>query len=225
MGRTNRLVLPAALLGLGAMLALGACASLPLPRSGEDTLVVGYFNLDFPEGYLGGRARDINSEVLLHFRNDTRGTCFARFTHNGYFTFRAPGQEDYRLVSYEYSTNGPYYQSYLNDAVDIAFRTEPDEVLDLGRITIRYTDPRISNHVTFARVLVMDDWNGGDWFMEDWGFGYPFYPFYPFYLRQYVFWSYERAFQRTWDPAALEGFLRRAYPQGQWQSRAVQEAR
>jgi hypothetical protein len=61
-----------------------------------------------------------------------------------------PGGQELRLASYVYSANDPSYQSYLNDEIGIRFSTAPGEVLDLGRLTIRYTSPAKRDRVTFA---------------------------------------------------------------------------
>ena len=157
MKKLSRPGLAVLLAALGAGLLLAACAGLPAPRSDSDALVVGHLQMEFPEDYLGQPPRVIRSYVLLHFLNVTRRTRFSRFTRDGYFAFRTAGGQELRLASYEYSATDPNYQSYLNDQIGIDFRTEPGEVLDLGRITVRYTAPMKSNRVTFARSPYVED--------------------------------------------------------------------
>jgi hypothetical protein len=191
-----------------ASVSLAACATLPPPRTASDALVVGYLSLDFPDGYLGQPPRVVHSYILLHFRNATTGARFSRLTHDGWFAFRVPGGQELVLRSYEYSSNEPYFKTYLNDEIGIRFKTEPGKVLDLGRITLRYTAPAVTNHVTFARSTYFDADNNGTKS--------------PFMVSAvHDFWSYQRAVERKYDPAAFSRFLHRADPEGRWQSQEV----
>jgi hypothetical protein len=209
MKKLSQPALPVLLAALGAGLLLASCASLPAPRSDSDALVVGYLQLEFPDGYLGQPPRVIRSDILLHFRNVTRRTHFARFTRDGYFAFRVPGGQELRLASYEYSANDPSYQSYLNDQIGIRFSAAPGEVLDLGRLTIRYTAPAKRDRVTFARSVYTEDMD------TDKKTGRRI-------LAQYQqYWSYLRTLDRRWDPAALNEYLHRRDPAGRWQSREI----
>ncbi len=195
------------LAALGAALSVAGCASLPAPRSDSDALVVGYLQLEFSDGYLGQRPRVVRSDILLHFANVTHRTRFSRLTRDGYFAFRVPGGQQLRLASYEYSANDPYYLSYLNDEIGLGFSTEPGEVLDLGRITIRYTAPAKSNRVSFAQSVYVEG--------EGLIMGHHV-------VTQYQqYWSYQRAFVRLWDPAAFDEYLHRADRAGRWQSREI----
>ena len=210
MKRSFRPALAALLAGLGAGLLLVSCAGLPAPRSDSDALVVGYVQLEFPDGFLGQPPRTVRSDILLHFDNLTKGTHFSRFTRNGYFSFRAAGGERLRIENYEYSADDPYYQSYLNDDIGLGFSTEPAKVLDLGRITIRYTAPRTTNRVTFAQSTYLQD-------------GDPDSKTPPLTLSlQREYWAYQRGLVRLWDPTALADYLHRTDRSGRWQAREVQ---
>ena len=210
MRKSFRPALAVLLAGLGAGLLLVSCAGLPAPRSDSDALVVGYVQLEFPDGFLGQPPRTVRSDILLHFDNLTKGTRFSRFTRNGYFSFRAAGGEQLRLQSYEYSADETDYQNYLNDDIGLGFSTEPGRVLDAGRITIRYTAPKITNRVTFAQSTYLEDAdvNGKSG---------------PILLSlRHDYWSYQRGLVRLWDPTALEDYLHRTDRSGRWRAREVQ---
>ena len=209
MKRISGPALAALLAGVGAGLFLAACAGLPAPRSESDALVVGYLSLEFPEGFLGQPPRTLRSGILLHFANVTLGTRFSRFTRGGYFAFRADGGQQLLLEGYEYSADDPDYQSYLNDEIGVRFSTEAGKVLDLGRITIRYTAPARSGRVTFAQSTHVED-------VDVDGKTAPL-----ILSLRHDYWAYLKAFVRLWDPAALSEYLRRADPAGRWQLREV----
>jgi len=148
--------LPAAVLAALLLAGLGACAGLPAGESPAGTRVVGSLSLEFPEGFLGQPARTIRSPILLHVHNLATGKRFVRAVSNGGFSFPAAAGQELLLARYEYSQTDPYFSCYLNDEIGIRFRPEPGQVLDLGRITIRYTGPERSNQVTFARSTTVE---------------------------------------------------------------------
>jgi hypothetical protein len=146
-----------AVLAALALPGLGGCAGAPSRESPAGTRVVGSLSLEFPEGFLGQPARTIRSPLLLHVRNLETGKRFLRAVGEGGFSFPAAAGEELALERYEYSQAGPDFSCYLNDEIGVRFRPEPGQVLDLGRITIRYTAPAPSNRVTFARSNTFED--------------------------------------------------------------------
>ncbi|OHD25759.1 MAG: hypothetical protein A2064_09490 [Spirochaetes bacterium GWB1_66_5] len=146
-----------AVLAALALPGLGGCAGGPARESPAGTRVVGGLSLEFPEGFLGQPARTIRSPILLHVRNLDTGKRFLRVVGEGGFAFPAAAGEELALERYEYSQSDSTFSCYLNDEIGIRFRPEPGQVLDLGRITIRYTTPALSNRVTFARSTISDD--------------------------------------------------------------------
>jgi hypothetical protein len=145
------------LLALVPLLVLCACAGAPRAKSAADARVSGSLSLEFPDGFLGLPARTVRSHILLHFQNTSRGTRFLRSTVDGHFSFPAAGGEELRFVRYEYSLAGADFSCYLNDEIGISFRPQPGEMLDLGHIRIRYTEPRLADRVTFARSTTVED--------------------------------------------------------------------
>ena len=172
-----------AVLAALALPGLGGCAGGPARESPAGTRVVGSLSLEFPEGFLGQPARTIRSPILLHVRNLESGKRFLRPVGEGGFSFPAEAGQELALERYEYSQSDSSFSCYLNDEIGIRFRPEPGQVLDLGRITIRYTAPALSNRVTFARSTTFED--------PSERVNRPF-------LRQlrYAYWRYERTVLR-----------------------------
>jgi hypothetical protein len=56
------------LLAIGVAALLGSCASIPAPESPDDSLVIGYMALDFPDGYFEEGRRTIASGINLSIR-------------------------------------------------------------------------------------------------------------------------------------------------------------
>ena len=155
--RLPPVALPAALLVALSLTGLGACAGMPSGESPAGTRVVGSLSLEFPEGFVGQPARTIRSAILLHVHNLTTGKRFLLAVGDRGFSFAAAAGQELLLARYEYSQTDSYFSCYLNDEIGIRFRPEPGQVLDLGRITIRYTGPERSNRVSFARSTVVED--------------------------------------------------------------------
>jgi hypothetical protein len=145
-------VLAAALM---ASLGLAGCAGRPGPGPGAEVRVTGGLSLEFPDGFLGQPARTIRSNILLHARDLATGKRYLGAVRNGRFCLPAAGE--LRLTRYEYSQAGPEFSCYLNDEIGIDIRIEPGQPRDLGTITIRYTLPRLSNRVTFARSTTREN--------------------------------------------------------------------
>jgi hypothetical protein len=90
---------------------------------------------------------------------------------------------EYSLERYEYSLLEPSFSCYLNDLIGIRLRPEPGQVLDLGRITLRYTQPAGSSRTSFARSTILEDQPDRP---ED----------FPLWRLRHSYWRYERAVLR-----------------------------
>jgi hypothetical protein len=129
----NRWLLLVAVLPL-----LSACASIPSPESPDDSLVIGYFALDFPDGFFDKGRRTITSGVTLNFVNQTTGRKFWITTSNGYYQFLSNGTDSYTFASYKIESDRATVQS----TVDKTFATKPRSVVYLGHLTLIYAKPK-----------------------------------------------------------------------------------
>ncbi len=128
-----------AVLAFCVLAVLSSCASLPVPEpEGEgDSLVIGYFALDFPDGYLNLPPRKIVDRIQLVFLNETRQTRFSLTTSSGYFCFLTNGADDYSLESYGYEDVGA--RARLGPAkINWKFGISPGRLIYLGHLTITY---------------------------------------------------------------------------------------
>jgi hypothetical protein len=141
-----------AILAICALAALSSCASMPVPEpEGEgDSLVIGYFALDFPDGYFNYPPRKIVDRIQLIFLNETRKTRFSLTTSAGYYCFLANGTDDYSLESYGYEDVGA--QARLGPAkVDWKFGITPGKVVYLGHLTISYKSEKMKVEASSER--------------------------------------------------------------------------
>lgn len=91
-------------LAVGALLA--SCASVPKPEGESDTLVVGSFVSEFPDGFFGDPGRTLETNLRLDFTNLTSGQDFSVVTgKNGYFYFLSNGSDKYELTGYSFREN------------------------------------------------------------------------------------------------------------------------
>lgn len=196
------------LLAVALALGLSACATIPQPKSAGDSLLIGDVVLAFPDGFLGQPARNIGSNLLLHFRDVSRNTRFVRPAVDGYFYFRGNGSDEYRLESYEYSYRDDNGEYYLNDSIGQSFSAIPGKLVTVGRITVRYEKPRISNRVTFAQVIAIDDDGMFEALKPE---SFPFV-----HRMEPAYWKYDRTIDRRWDDAAVIAYLQRRDPRSPW---------
>jgi hypothetical protein len=201
------------LLVLVLAIGLYGCASIPEPRAATDALIIGNLVLDFPDGFLGQRARTVRSNIYLYFRNTTNGTWSWRLTSDGYFYFRGNGSDRYVLERYEYSYWDEGTEFYLSDKIGLSFSSTPGKLVYLGHLDIRYEKPSRSYRVTFARSTSLDD---GGFLAERLNKRHFLIP-----RMHPTYWKYTRSDGRQWDDAAMVAFLRQKNPDSPWLERDI----
>jgi len=129
----------------GVIALLCSCASLPEPENQGDSLVIGQFILDFPDGFFSEPPCKITSGITLHMVNETKDTRFTLTTsYPGYFYFLSNGSDDFKLESYEYQTQRTKTTYTLpRTPLDLKISTVPDKVIYFGNLTLSYLLPEI----------------------------------------------------------------------------------
>ena len=186
----------------GLLSLLAACASLPAPKSADDSLVVGRFVLSFPDGFFDRQPRSVDSRMLLHFYLPGERRHVSVFTSGGYFRFRSRGAGELILTGYDLTLrdNGVEYQ--LTDRLDQRFTTLPHEVVYLGETTISYTNPQQVNRQSIG----LESYTVQNMFTASW---------------RYEYWDFGKSVTRSWDTEALKGYLQKKDPQSPWLSYEV----
>jgi len=115
-----------------------SCASTPYPEGPDDSLVIGYLALDFPDGFFEQNRRTITSGITLTFVNQASGRKFGVTTSNGYFQFLSNGTDSYNFASYKVQSDRATIQSSVNKRFD----TKPHSVVYLGHLTVIYSKPK-----------------------------------------------------------------------------------
>lgn len=133
----NRWLLLVAVLPL-----LAACASIPTPESPDDSLVIGYFALDFPDGFFAQSRRTFTSGIGLLIKNETTGRKFRLTTSNGYFQFLSNGTDGYTIMEYSLKERDPSGMYSVGGKLDRSFSTRTRSVVYLGHQTIVYSKPK-----------------------------------------------------------------------------------
>jgi hypothetical protein len=125
----------------GVIALLCSCASFPEPESQGDSLVIGSFVLDFPDGFFNQPPRKITSGVTLHMVNVTKNRNFTLMTmYPGYFYFLTNGSDEFKFDSWEFETEG--YQLHRNP-IKWRIIPAPDKVIYIGHSSIMYLKPKI----------------------------------------------------------------------------------
>ncbi len=135
----NRWLLLVAVLPL-----LSACASIPAPEGPDDSLVIGYFALDFPDGFFDQNRRTITTGITLSFVNQSTGRKFSITTSNGYYQFLSNGADSYTFASYKVQSDRATIQS----KIDKTFAAKPRSVVYLGHLTVIYAKPKATHETS-----------------------------------------------------------------------------
>ena len=134
------------LLVAGIVALLFACASFPEPEGQGNSLVIGSFVLDFPDGFFREPPCKFTSGVTIHVVNVTKNTNFTLTTsHPGYFYFLTNGSDEFKLDSWEFETKVATRTYRLNrNPMGLKIEPAPDKVIYLGHIAILYLKPKIA---------------------------------------------------------------------------------
>ena len=130
----------------GAAILLAGCAGLPEPEGTGNSLIIGSFVLEFPDGFFDRPACTIENGISLRFRNITTDKRFRiKTTYPGFFYFLASGSDDYMLETYAYETQKGTRGTYTlsERKVDLRITPGPDRVVYVGHIAKVYSSPTV----------------------------------------------------------------------------------
>ena len=122
-------------------LLLVSCAGFPKPASGSDTLAIGSFIVDFPDGFYGGSPRTIDWPIKLEIMNSSTSEAFKVITKpGGYFYFVTNGRDTFVLksCSYNLETGSGSYSGGANLSYKIT--VDPGCVQYLGHFKVTNSD-------------------------------------------------------------------------------------
>jgi hypothetical protein len=123
---------------VGVLSLMAGCASVPVPEGSDDTLVIGNFVLDFPDGFFDQNRRTIKSGVTLNFINESTGKKFWVLTSDGYFQFLSNGTDWYTFDSFSSKPSG----YTVGGEIKKKFAVQPHSVAYLGQLTLIYAKPK-----------------------------------------------------------------------------------
>ena len=128
------------------ILLLSGCAGLPEPEGSGSSLVIGFMELDFPNGFFSlspnPTPKTFNSKIKLTILNTTTDRSFTTSTSSGYFYFLSNGSDSYKIESYVFVKEIPGSGSFtFNEYVNYNFTPVPGKLVYLGDISYTYTEP------------------------------------------------------------------------------------
>jgi ankyrin repeat protein len=129
------------------VLLFSACIGLPHAENESDTLVIGSFIIDFPDGFLMEQPKTIDSRITLTVKNLTKEKSFTILTHEaGYFWFLCNGKDSYELEKFSWEdTTYSGHKFTLESKINYSFKTVPQHVLYLGHYALHYRQPEKQN--------------------------------------------------------------------------------
>jgi len=132
---------------LSLALLLTSCAGIPKPEGENDTLVVGSFILDYPDGFYNQAPRAITSGVRLDFMNTTQGTEFFLLTSSGgYFSFLTNGTDSYDLKGFSYYVEERTGHYTGSGGLTYKFSVSPHAVQYIGHLVYTFSKPRFQEN-------------------------------------------------------------------------------
>jgi hypothetical protein len=135
-------VIECAVIALAVGALLSSCASVPKPEGESDTLVVGSFVSDFPDGFFGDPSRTLESNLRLDFTNLATGQDFSIVTSKrGYFYFLSNGSDDYELTGYSFRENVERKTFSGGNTLSLKFAAFPRCVHYLGHWVLTNSSP------------------------------------------------------------------------------------
>ena len=121
-----------------------SCVSLPKPVHDTDSLVIGGVVWEFPDGFFQYSPRTFRNNITLVIANLTTGEQFKLKSKDGYFAFLSNGKDKYMLQYAALEGNGPGEDFTVGYELNLPIRITPSRIINIGRITITFASPEIS---------------------------------------------------------------------------------
>ena len=175
-------------------LVVTSCAGLPPAENKDDSLVIGSFIVDFPDGFFDQKPRTIDGCITLTFKNLTQGSSFTVLTTDGgYFWFLSNGSDSYELQKYRWEdADLPGRKFTLESNLGYTFPAVPEKVLYLGHFLLSYRLPEKPDPSAY----------GGGHVSE-------------------VQWNFTASMKREAKTDAMSEFLKRRAPESAWISHDI----
>ncbi len=141
-----------------ALLALTAasCASIPTPaQNSDESLVIGYLVVDFPDGYFSAPPRSLDQGVWVELTNTTKNQKFKVQTgEDGCFYFLSNGRDSYSITGFHHFDSGSGKGSTeIRGPLTYDFDTSASCVRYIGHFAVHYTKPRfVESAIDKARL-------------------------------------------------------------------------
>ena len=199
---------------LAALLA--SCASLPSPQNPQDSLVVGYFSLYFPDEYFNSGLTRIDRDVELDFRDITSGRWILRLVYGGHFQFLAHAGDTYVLESSRANLlNGSMRYVFGPRPIGLKIDPDPGKVVSLGTIQLTY-NPVKESPTTFHQRIDYSVRMGGMGGLSPLNSGGG---------QTVVDQPFDVSISQTFDDTGLVSYLRQVDPSSPWLSRQIQDVK
>ena len=199
---------------LGPLLV--SCASLPAPQTPQDSLVVGYFSLYFPDEYFNSGLTRIDRDIELDIRDITTGRWILRLVYGGPFQFVAHAGDTYVLESSRANLlNGSMRYVFGPRPIELKIDPDPGKVVSVGTIQLTYS-PVKESPTTFHQRIDYSVRMGGMGGLSPLNSGGG---------QTVVDQAFDVSISQTFDDAGLLSYLKQVDPASQWLSREVQDVK
>jgi hypothetical protein len=146
----RKLFVKTPVLGFLLTAVLMSCASAPFPEPERisDSLVIGAFSADFPDGYKADTVRfavstSFTEGVRLYFHNISQHNDFyAEVDGNGYYHFLSNGTDEFLLTSFSYTKKIATMITLISGEINIHIENVPGSLLYLGHTSFIFSNPQ-----------------------------------------------------------------------------------
>ncbi len=118
-----------------------SCKSLPKPGNDTDSLVIGGFTWEFPDGFFELAPKTLTNDITLGMVNLSNGKRFSIRVSNGYFTFLAHGNDQYMLQYAKYKSPGGPKIYTLGYNLNLQINSKPKRIIYVGHIRLLFSRP------------------------------------------------------------------------------------
>lgn len=116
----------------------------PMPASDSDSLIVGYVEYDFPDGFFNMPPKLLRTGIKINYTNLETGQDLYTKTNYGYFRLVCDGNSEIVIKSIEYKYEN-YQKSITLAPIEInqKIQLKPHKIIYLGHLLVSYTYPEI----------------------------------------------------------------------------------
>ena len=129
---------------LSVVLFISCTTFYPVPESPSDSLVIGYVEYDFPDGFFNMPPKLLRTGIKVNYTNLSTGQDLYCKSNYGYFRFVCDGNAEILIKSAEYRYDGMEQKITLSPIeINQKIQLVEQKVIYLGHLNVTYSLPEV----------------------------------------------------------------------------------